>query len=152
LSVQVLNGVIACIIPARSAWDRRFITALARRCYAVRAWKFPNTGDIENKAGFERYSQIVVIGYKRQQQLPEADERDIVAMQQWRYVRDPQGEHQGYPWPLRARNDARHTARPRTPLNTHLRGLIIGQVWTEPWSAYENGQKESPRAIYSKAF
>jgi hypothetical protein len=55
------HGVIACIIPARSAWDRRFISAWARRCYDVRAWKFPSTGDVEDKAGFERYSQIVVI-------------------------------------------------------------------------------------------
>jgi len=57
------HGVIGCIIPARSAWDRRFISA----------WKFPSTGDIEDKAGFERYSQIVVIGYKRPQQLAEAE-------------------------------------------------------------------------------
>jgi SAM-dependent methyltransferase len=60
----VPHGVIACIIPARSAWDRRFISAWARRCYGVRAWKFPSSGDIEDKAGFERYSQIVVVGYK----------------------------------------------------------------------------------------
>ena len=35
----------------------------------MRAWKFPSSGDIEDKAGFERYSQIVVIGYKRPQPL-----------------------------------------------------------------------------------
>jgi len=87
------HGVIACIIPARSAWDRRFITAWARRCYEVRAWKFPSSGDIEDRAGFERYSQIVVIGYKRPQPLAEADERDIALMQQWRYIRDADGEH-----------------------------------------------------------
>jgi hypothetical protein len=87
------HGVIACIIPARSAWDRRFIKAWARRCYDVRAWKFPNTGDLEDKAGFERYSQIVVIGYKRPQQLAEADEREVAAMVQWRYTRDADGEH-----------------------------------------------------------
>ena len=89
----VPHGVIACIIPARSAWDRRFISAWARRCYDVRAWKFPSTGDIEDKAGFERYSQIVVIGYKRPQQLAEADEREVAAMVQWRYVRDADGEY-----------------------------------------------------------
>src|SRR5438128_1690927 len=83
--------VIDRIIPARSAWDRRFITAWARRCYGVRAWKFPSTGDIEDKAGFERYSQIVVIGYKRPQPLAEADERDLAAMLQWRYVRNADG-------------------------------------------------------------
>jgi len=87
------HGVIACIIPARSAWDRRFISAWARRFYDVRAWKFPSTGDIEDKAGFERYSQIVVIGYKRPQQLAEADECDIALMQQWRYLRDAEGQH-----------------------------------------------------------
>ena len=87
------HGVIACIIPARSAWDRRFITAWARRCYEVRAWKFPSSGDIEDRAGFERYSQIVVIGYKRPQPLAEADERDIAPMQQWRYIRDADGEY-----------------------------------------------------------
>jgi hypothetical protein len=89
------HGIIACIIPARSAWDRRFISAWARRCYDVRAWKFPTTGDVEDKAGFERYSQIVVIGYKRPQQLAEADEREVAAMVQWRYVRDGEG---GYHW------------------------------------------------------
>ena len=89
----VPHGVIACIIPARSAWDRRFITAWARRCYDVRAWKFPSTGDIEDKAGFERYSQIVVVGYKRPQQLAEADEREVAAMVQWRYTRDADGEY-----------------------------------------------------------
>src|SRR5215210_5303823 len=89
----VPHDVIACIIPARSAWDRRFISAWARRCYDVRAWKFPSTGDIEDKAGFERYSQFVVIGYKRPQQLAEADERDIALMQQWRYTRDADGEY-----------------------------------------------------------
>lgn len=87
------HGVIACIIPARSAWDRRFISAWARRCYDVRAWKFPSSGDIEDKAGFERYSQIVVIGYKRPQPLAEADERDVALMQQWRYVRDADGAY-----------------------------------------------------------
>ena len=85
--------MIVCIIPARSAWDRRFISAWARRCYNVRAWKFPSTGDIEDKAGFERYNQIIVIGYKRPQPLAEADERDVALMQQWRYVRDAEGEH-----------------------------------------------------------
>ena len=70
------HGVIACIIGPQRL-DRRFISAWARRCYDVRAWKFPSTGDIEDKAGFERYSQIVVIGYKRPQQLAEADERDV---------------------------------------------------------------------------
>jgi len=89
------HGVIACIIPARSAWDRRFISAWARRCYDVRAWKFPTTGDVEDKAGFERYSQIVVVGYKRPQQLTEADEREVAAMVQWRYVWDGEG---GYHW------------------------------------------------------
>jgi hypothetical protein len=89
----VPHGVIACIIPARSAWDRRFITAWARRCYDVRAWKFPSSGDIEDKAGFERYSQIVVVAYKRPQQLAEADERDVAAMVGWRYVRDADGEY-----------------------------------------------------------
>jgi hypothetical protein len=87
------HGVIACIIPARSAWNRRFISAWARRCYDVRAWKFPSTGDIEDKAGFERYSQIVVIGYKRPQQLAEADEREVATMVQWRYTRDADGEY-----------------------------------------------------------
>jgi hypothetical protein len=87
------HGVIVCIIPARSAWDKRFISAWARRCYDVHAWKFPASGDIEDKAGFERYSQIVVMGYKRPQQLAEADERDVALMQQWRYVRDADGEH-----------------------------------------------------------
>jgi hypothetical protein len=89
----VPHGVIVCIIPARSAWDKRFISAWARRCYDVRAWKFPSSGDIEDKADFERYSQIVVVGYKRPESLAEADERDVALMQQWRYVRDPQGEH-----------------------------------------------------------
>jgi len=87
------QGVIVCIIPARSAWERRFITAWARRCYDVRAWKFPSSGDLEDRAGFERYSQIVVIGYKRPQQLAEADEREVAAMVQWRYVRDADGEY-----------------------------------------------------------
>src|SRR5215213_8865548 len=87
------HGVIGCIIPARSAWDRRFISAWARRCYDVRAWKFPSSGDIEDKAGFERYSQIVVIGYKRPQPLAAADERDVAVMQQWRYVRDADGDY-----------------------------------------------------------
>ena len=87
------HGVIACIIPARSAWDRRFISAWARRCYDVRAWKFPSSGDVEDKAGFERYSQIVVVGYKRPQQLAEADEREVAAMVQWRYTRDADGEY-----------------------------------------------------------
>src|SRR4051794_40548993 len=72
----------------RSAWDRRFITAWARRCYDVRAWKFPRSGDIEDKAGFERYSQIVVVGYKHPQLLAEADEREVATMVQWRYTRD----------------------------------------------------------------
>src|SRR5215210_7320808 len=89
----VPHGVIGCIIPARSAWNRRFISAWARRCYDVRAWKFPSTGDIKNRAGFECYSQIVVIGYKRPQQLAEADERDVALMQQWRYTRDADGEY-----------------------------------------------------------
>ena len=87
------HGVIYSIIPARSAWDRRFITAWARRCYNVRAWKFPSTGDIEDKAGFERYSQIVVIGYKRPQPLEQADEREVAAMMEWRYVRNADGEY-----------------------------------------------------------
>jgi hypothetical protein len=87
------HGVMYCIIPARSAWDRRFITAWARRCYDVRAWKFPSTGDSEDRAGFERYSQIVVIGYKRPQQRMEADEREVAAMLQWRYVRDADGDY-----------------------------------------------------------
>jgi SAM-dependent methyltransferase len=87
------HGVIACIVPARSAWDRRFISAWARRCYDVRAWKFPSTGDIEDKAGFERYSQIVVIGCKRPQQLAEADTREVPVMVQWRYVRAADGEY-----------------------------------------------------------
>jgi hypothetical protein len=89
----VPHGMIARIIPARSAWDRRFITAWARRCYDVRAWKFPSTGDIQDRAGFERYSQIVVIGYKRPQQLVEADEREVAAMVEWRYVRNADGEY-----------------------------------------------------------
>jgi len=89
----VQHGVIACIIPARSAWDRRFISAWARRCYDVRAWKFPSIGDIEDKTGFERYSQIVVVGYKRPQQLAEADEREVALMQQWRYTRDADSEY-----------------------------------------------------------
>jgi hypothetical protein len=87
------HGVMYCIIPARSAWDRRFITAWARRCYDVRAWKFPSSGDSEDRAGFERYSQIVVIGYKRPQQCMEADEREVAAMLQWRYVRDADGDY-----------------------------------------------------------
>jgi hypothetical protein len=87
------HGVIACIIPARSAWDRHFIKAWARRCYDVRAWKFPSTGDIEDTAGFERYSQLVVVGYKRPQPLVEADEREVAAMVQWRYRRDANGEY-----------------------------------------------------------
>ncbi len=87
------HGVIACIIPARSAWDKRFISAWARRCYDVRAWKFPSSGGIDDKAGFDRYSQIVVIGSKRPELLDQADERDVALMQQWRYVRDADGEH-----------------------------------------------------------
>jgi hypothetical protein len=87
------QGVIACIIPARSAWDKRFISAWARRCYDVRAWKFPSSGDSEDKASFDRYSQIVVVGYKRPQPLAEADERDVALMQQWRYVRDADGDY-----------------------------------------------------------
>ena len=87
------HGVVVCIIPARSAWDRRFINAWARRCYDVRAWKFPSTGDLEDKAGFDRYSQIVVVGSKRPQQLAEADEREVALMQQWRYTRDADGDY-----------------------------------------------------------
>lgn len=59
----------------------------------MRAWKFPSTGDLDDKTGFERYSQIVVVGYKRPQQLVEADEREVAAMMQWRYTRDANGEY-----------------------------------------------------------
>src|SRR5260370_15954219 len=43
------HGVIACIIPARSAWDKRFISAWARRWYDVRARKVPLSDDVEDK-------------------------------------------------------------------------------------------------------
>jgi hypothetical protein len=59
------GGIMAAIIPARSAWDGTMINHWCRWYDRVRIWKFPDRSQAEEESTFEDYSQICVTGIRR---------------------------------------------------------------------------------------
>jgi SH3-like domain-containing protein len=66
----------------------------------------------------------VVVGYKRLQQLAEADECEVAAMVQWRYVRDADGEHHWVEKEPPARSAAVSFGNSPTRLSSAIEGAM----------------------------
>ena len=64
-TLLVPGGVLAAILPARSAWDGTMINHWCRWYDRVRVWKFPNRSSQEEESTFEDYTQICVVGMRR---------------------------------------------------------------------------------------
>jgi len=76
------NGILVTILPMRSTWNAHMVEALAKHCYALRAFKFP---DEPGEADFGKYTQAVIIGKKRSEALTHADPSLVKEMLGWRY-------------------------------------------------------------------
>src|SRR5258708_27839340 len=61
------GGVMVAIIPARSAWDGTMINHGCRWYDRVRVWKFPDRSSPEDESAFEDYTQICVVGIRREE-------------------------------------------------------------------------------------
>jgi hypothetical protein len=84
-------GIMVAIIPARSAWNKTMVNHWSRNYTHIRCWKFPDAealagGDDDEEGAFERYSQVVIIGVRREKPLdaPEPAEQARLLGWQWR--------------------------------------------------------------------
>jgi SAM-dependent methyltransferase len=79
------GGILIAIIPARSAWDGTMINHWCKHYERIRCWKFPD-GDANDDTSFQKYTQIVVVGVRRQMPLkaPEILEQQRLAGWRWR--------------------------------------------------------------------
>ncbi len=59
------GGIMIAIIPARSAWDGTMINHFCKWYSRVNVWKFPDRASSDDEAGFEDFTQVVVVGIRR---------------------------------------------------------------------------------------
>jgi hypothetical protein len=59
------GGIMVAIIPARSAWDGTMVNHWCKWYERVQVWKFPDRVSENEEAGFEDFTQIVVVGIRR---------------------------------------------------------------------------------------
>jgi SAM-dependent methyltransferase len=59
------GGILVAIIPARSAWDGTMINHFCKWYSRVNVWKFPDRASSDDEAGFEDFTQVVVVGIRR---------------------------------------------------------------------------------------
>ncbi|HXH22597.1 MAG TPA: DUF6094 domain-containing protein [Dehalococcoidia bacterium] len=89
------GGIMVAIIPARQ-WDGTMVNHWARNYENIRAWRFAD-GDPETvEESFARFTQIVVIGVRREQELEKPDPGIKAAIAGWRW-RIPDSEEES-PW------------------------------------------------------
>jgi len=83
------GGILAAILPARSAWDGTMINHWCKHYEQIRCWKFPDGDPDTDEGAFQKYTQIVVIGVRRAIPLkaPEALEQQRLSGWRWRQPR-----------------------------------------------------------------
>lgn len=79
----VPGGILVAVIAARSSLEHHLIQYLAKNFTNLRCWKFPHRGQEEES--FLHFSQIVIIGEKREQPLINADMVARANLQCWKY-------------------------------------------------------------------
>ena len=84
----VRGGILVCILPARSAWNRLMATYWARWFDEIRIWKLPSEAEGETESPFEKYTQIVVVGRKRAT-TRDLDEDLVKTLLAFRWRKDP---------------------------------------------------------------
>ena len=93
------GGIMVAIIPARSAWTTPMINHWAKHYQNIRCWKFPDaTSGTASEEDFDRYTQIVVIGVRRETPLAAPDPLEKQRLSGWQWRR-PTGWAQGTPPP-----------------------------------------------------
>lgn len=92
------GGVSIAVIPARSGLDGTLINHWTRHYHSIRCWKFPH-GDPDDDTSFQKYTQIVVAGVKRDIPFDEPDLALKSLMLGWRYASETQTWAGGTPPP-----------------------------------------------------
>ena len=97
------GGILVAILPARSAWDGVMMNHWCKHYEQVRCWKFPDGDPEQDEGAFQRYTQIVVVGVRRQTPLkmPESLEQQRLAGWRWRQPKKAESPWaQGTPPPV----------------------------------------------------
>ncbi|WP_124681847.1 DUF6094 domain-containing protein [Candidatus Viridilinea mediisalina] len=78
------GGIAFGVYPARSAWKADLVILWAKALRDVQVFRFPD-GDPEDEFAFQKFTQIVVIGVKREQPLAEPDPGELARLRGFRY-------------------------------------------------------------------
>ncbi|MBX0331418.1 hypothetical protein K2Z83_27580 [Oscillochloris sp. ZM17-4] len=93
---QLVSGGIAFgVYPARSAWNADMVGLWARWFTDIQVYRFPDGDPTADEAAFQRFTQIIVIGVKRAQPLPEPDVVVVARLRGFRY-RKPDATHESW--------------------------------------------------------
>lgn len=83
---QLLPGGVAFgVYPARSAWNADMVALWCKHFERVQVYKFPDGDRETDEQAFARYTQIVVIGVKRERPLAEPDPAEYARLRGFRY-------------------------------------------------------------------
>jgi predicted RNA methylase len=96
------GGILAAILPARSAWDGTMVNHWCKWYDAVRVWKFPDRSSEDDESAFEDFTQICVVGRRlATPRVPEAAQKKRLQGYRWRKPEKPgqSGWEQGLPPP-----------------------------------------------------
>jgi 16S rRNA G966 N2-methylase RsmD len=94
----VPGGILVMVISARASIEQHLTNYLARHFEELRCWKFPNRGDHwqDYEDSFEHFTQVVIVGRKRQQPLSNPDAEVKAQITGWRW-NSKKGEWGGQP-------------------------------------------------------
>jgi hypothetical protein len=85
LAQLVPGGIAFGVYPARSAWKADLVELWARHFREIQVFRFPDGDPEADEAAFQRFTQIIVIGVKREQPLAEADPGELTRLRAYRY-------------------------------------------------------------------
>lgn len=81
----VPGGIAFGVYPARSAWSAKLVELWAKNFTDVRVYRFPDGDPDADEHAFQRFTQIVVVGVKRERPLAEPDAADVARLRGFRY-------------------------------------------------------------------
>jgi Uncharacterised methyltransferase family (DUF6094) len=78
------GGVMAAVVPARQ-WDGTMVNHWCKHYEHVRCWKFRDNDPDEDEEAFAHYTQIVVVGVRRERLLESPDPVEKARLRGWRW-------------------------------------------------------------------
>jgi predicted RNA methylase len=91
----VAGGVAVGVYPARSAWGADMVNFWAKNYQNIQVYRFPDGDPDTDEHAFQRFTQIVVIGQKRERPLSEPNKADVSRLRGFRY-RKPDKPHESW--------------------------------------------------------